>query len=71
MRKKHEVTVTYDMEEHLQMKKWMIGCFAVMFCFWILAWYLDWQTALVSMLANGYFCAGIYFAFKLYPPRKD
>lgn len=53
------------------MKKWMTGCFVVMVCFWILAWFLDWQTALVCLLANVYFILGMYFAFRLYPPRKD
>jgi hypothetical protein len=63
--------VEYDVEEHMRRKKWMLGCFAVMVCFWGLAWWISVWAAVCSIVANLYFCFGMYFAFRLYPDRVE
>lgn len=64
-------TETYDVERHLQARKAMFACWALMVLFWACAWCSDWVAAALSMMANGFFLASIWFYLKLYPKKSE
>jgi hypothetical protein len=61
----------YDVETHLKYKKIMVFCFVGMVGCWLACWIISWQAAVVALFANLWFIAGLFWAFKLYPPKKE
>lgn len=62
---------SYDVAEHIRMRNRMVACWVIMLALWAGAWYMSWQAALFSLLANVYFLFSLFWYFKLYPKKSE